>query len=319
MKESSFSRVSRRSGFTLIELLVVIAIIAILAAILFPVFAQAREKARAISCVSNMKQISTAIMMYIQDYDETFPLYSAGYCGRVTNPLDPNDTPGGTDGAGRRPMWQYQIYPYLKNWDVYSCPSDPGSWPNTPPYLEKFYNLSYGYNYGYLSTLMVTGGNTTAMDPGCGATQWWVGVGLARVGRPADIVLLADTGGKAAFAGAPTTVGSMVNPPDAYPSTNYFYGINTVGWGQGCDNYYLPGDVAPGPGAPQWADTGGFAFRHNIGGNVAFTDGHVKYQKVGALGTGTNNANLALSCTATLVTDYSQYHWDPRHDTGPQQ
>src|SRR2546429_2857048 len=62
-----------RPGFTLIELLVVIAIIAILAAILFPVFAQAREKARQTSCLSNMKQLSTALIMYVQDYDETLP------------------------------------------------------------------------------------------------------------------------------------------------------------------------------------------------------------------------------------------------------
>jgi len=63
--------VSRKRGFTLIELLVVIAIIAILAAILFPVFAQAREKARAISCLSNCKQMGTAVLMYAQDYDES--------------------------------------------------------------------------------------------------------------------------------------------------------------------------------------------------------------------------------------------------------
>src|SRR5437763_5721261 len=66
------SAIRSRRGFTLIELLVVIAIIAILAAILFPVFAQAREKARAISCISEQKQIGTAAMMYVQDYDETF-------------------------------------------------------------------------------------------------------------------------------------------------------------------------------------------------------------------------------------------------------
>jgi len=302
MQESSFSGVSRRSGFTLIELLVVIAIIAILAAILFPVFAQAREKARAISCVSNMKQISTGIMMYVQDYDETFPLFSAGFCGRVTNPLDSNDTPGGSSGIGRRAMWQYQIYPYLKNWDIYSCPSDAGK---TSGNIEKFYNLSYGYNYGYLSKLEVT------KDPGCAATQWFSGVGLATVKRPAETVLLADTGGKQAFPGG-STLGSDLNPPDAWPSTNYFYGPDTVGWGQNCGNYYA------GTGGAKWSNTGGFAWRHNEGGNVGYTDGHVKYSKIGALGVGTNNANLALDCTQTCVTDYGKYLWDPRSESGSQ-
>ena len=71
-------RLSRRSGFTLIELLVVIAIIAILAAILFPVFAQAREKARQASCISNQKQLGTGLLMYSQDYDEMLLM---GFCG----------------------------------------------------------------------------------------------------------------------------------------------------------------------------------------------------------------------------------------------
>src|SRR5579862_4228664 len=72
--DSSAHRARRRSAFTLIELLVVIAIIAILAAILFPVFAQAREAARATSCLSNVKQLNTCVQMYIQDYDETIPI-----------------------------------------------------------------------------------------------------------------------------------------------------------------------------------------------------------------------------------------------------
>src|SRR5918911_1001893 len=76
MRRRNGAAYGRASGFTLIELLVVIAIIAILAAILFPVFAQAREKARMVACLSNTKQIGLAVMQYVQDYDETYPTNS---------------------------------------------------------------------------------------------------------------------------------------------------------------------------------------------------------------------------------------------------
>ena len=102
--------ISKRRGFTLIELLVVIAIIAILAAILFPVFAQAREKARATSCLSNVKQLGLGVHMYAQDWDETFPVYADSWPGKGSPPPNSN--------------WGDGIYPYVKNDQIYLCPSD---------------------------------------------------------------------------------------------------------------------------------------------------------------------------------------------------
>ena len=107
----------RRNGFTLVELLVVIAIIAILAAILFPVFAQAREKARGISCLSNAKQLGLAMSQYMQDYDGVFPIWWSG----VTTSPDPVN-----GQVRRRDIWFGELLlPYLKNVKVFKCPSDP--------------------------------------------------------------------------------------------------------------------------------------------------------------------------------------------------
>src|SRR5579862_9622044 len=103
-----------RRGFTLIELLVVIAIIAILAAILFPVFAQAREKARQSSCASNEKQLGLAVIQYVQDFDETLPLADfQNYWGDCSS------------NANDSVSWRTVIYPYVKSTGVYLCPSDP--------------------------------------------------------------------------------------------------------------------------------------------------------------------------------------------------
>jgi prepilin-type N-terminal cleavage/methylation domain-containing protein/prepilin-type processing-associated H-X9-DG protein len=102
-----------RVGFTLIELLVVIAIIAILAAILFPVFARARENARRASCQSNQKQIGLGVMQYTQDYDERYP-------------NSWSDFPDGTAGNGvvGAPKWMDDIQPYVKSTQLFTCPSD---------------------------------------------------------------------------------------------------------------------------------------------------------------------------------------------------
>ena len=110
---------TRSSGFTLIELLVVIAIIAILAAILFPVFAQAREKARQTACLSNFKQIGAALMMYAQDYDETLPTHSIGSGDWIVAFYN---EPTSYAATVPRISWMYAIQPYLKNTMVYQCP-----------------------------------------------------------------------------------------------------------------------------------------------------------------------------------------------------
>ncbi|NLO07609.1 MAG: DUF1559 domain-containing protein [candidate division WS1 bacterium] len=116
----------KRAGFTLIELLVVIAIIAILAAILFPVFARAREKARQTSCLSNLKQIGLAFMAYAQDYDECMTLAPDA-------------------GALSHHWWNVTLQPYILNEQVLDCPSDPSL------------DYAYGYNYRHLRTDSTTG------------------------------------------------------------------------------------------------------------------------------------------------------------------
>ena len=147
-----------KRGFTLIELLVVIAIIAILAAILFPVFARARDKANAAACLSNIKQIGLSAHMYMQDFDEhmLFACYSMGV----------ND-PGGYSWW----RWYWSLEPYMKNMDVLKCESyrfNPGRSPNS--YGYNAYNLGYYYRADR-------------------TTRMYTGVMLAEVPEPSNIIM----------------------------------------------------------------------------------------------------------------------------------
>jgi len=147
----------RRRGFTLIELLVVIAIIAILAAILFPVFARAREKARQASCQSNEKQLVLALLMYAQDYDECISMHTGGF--------------GYPDLAtSEREWWPHRVQPYVKNFQLFICPSY-GQWIVCNEC--RGYHSWYG---GYTGTCAV----------------WQTTTKLGALERPANSILLGD-------------------------------------------------------------------------------------------------------------------------------
>jgi prepilin-type N-terminal cleavage/methylation domain-containing protein/prepilin-type processing-associated H-X9-DG protein len=159
-----------RSGFTLIELLVVIAIIAILAAILFPVFAQAREKARQSACISNLKQVGLAAVMYAQDYDETYPgMWQWSPCAIKWH--SPYLYPPGFDYDVADQVCQ--TCPYVKNAQVYSCPSRSNS-------------CSYGYAYPTM-----WGGYPLIPNSAYGFPT---GPALAAFSHPADTVMITDSG-----------------------------------------------------------------------------------------------------------------------------
>jgi len=191
----------RRSAFTLIELLVVIAIIAILAAILFPVFAQAREKARQATCVSNLKQLGTACVMYAQDYDESYPMLESGGGARLTvaNLLDPyiKTNKKNVNSAGGN-LWPED--------SIWRCPS--GTTYNSGD-LQSYFTV--GYNYLYLTD--AAPGPKGDFKSGGGIYQWTQpGRPLAAVAQPADTVMFADAGHSDGPKGKRPTWDSLLPP-----------------------------------------------------------------------------------------------------------
>ena len=259
----------QHNAFTLIELLVVIAIIAILAAILFPVFAQAREKARQTSCLSNLKQIGLGIMQYTQDYDETFP--------------------AGLQSGWWQAGWTWQVVPYLKSTDILRCPSDPvGDSVLTWAGFRTSY-VSNGYIRWNGTSNENAGPMGATIDPTSTATPWLVDYGVntvASVNRPTESILLTERA-------------------HVYPLVETSAG-NTYNWGPACMITNLaswetngvplaPQSIPDGtrpktakkydPAGPDGAVTG----IHSEFANFAFVDGHVKSMKPAATNPDPNN------------------------------
>src|SRR5687768_5395404 len=136
MAKRHFECHSMRRGFTLIELLVVIAIIALLAAILFPVFARARENARRTTCASNLKQLGLGLAQYTQDFDETFPLRRFAPFGSAAAYSSSDATAGNYD----QNSWRSVIQPYIKSEQLFVCPSNPDNKKRTydPEFMRSY-------------------------------------------------------------------------------------------------------------------------------------------------------------------------------------
>ena len=253
----SASTSGKSSAFTLIELLVVIAIIAILAAILFPVFAKAREKARQISCLSNMKQLGLGFMQYTQDNDENYPTGSSG-------PL----------GQG----WAGTIYTYVKSTGVFKCPDD-STQPQTSNGVVS-YPVSYAANFNFMRT---DGGSPG--DPHTGQS-------LASLASPAKTVLLNEVRGIYApitdikEANGANGVHSSTSNGNyngtVYPFGGYGQGGNMV---TGClGNLDCSAWVNNPPGEGFAAKTG----LHTDGSSFMMTDGHAKWYRGASVSGGSN-------------------------------
>ncbi len=252
----------KKLGFTLIELLVVIAIISILAAILFPVFASAREKARQTACLSNLKQLGLAVTQYEQDYDEYPPCGVNWY------------TPGGNGWAG-------QIYPYVKSTGVYMCPDDPDPDPH----------CSYSYNS---NVIQPPNGSTVTSYPlaqfaspsktvllsemaGNYSSTIWTISDPASVST-SDAYMNAGTGGY-----SPSGNGTLIAGDGRYGSAGYGTLQYVTGYIRNASTQYYS--------QPAYYYYSGATGRHTGGANYLLADDHAKFFRPAAVSAGSTNSS----------------------------
>jgi len=266
-----------KSGFTLIELLVVIAIIAILAAILFPVFATVREKARQTSCSSNMKQLGLAVMQYVQDNDENFPIAFATWTGTA-------------------PVWPVEISPYVKTYKVFQCPDDSlshntNTWKGTPiSYVANgasIYDTAIGHHRFVGVFAMMKSNGDWANPRVTGPEDYADNIAIrtvAGVGRPSDTIMLAETLNQD---------GSVANSTENMSSWYYSTLTNYFQW-ESIPEGTRVGVYPDGPNGAISAPHSGKTLT-----NFLFTDGHVKSMRPAATNPN-NNADPAVNASNNM-------------------
>jgi len=295
-----------RRAFTLIELLVVIAIIAILAAILFPVFAQAKAAAKSTASLSNAKQIGLGWVMYQNDYDDT-----------VVPEVVWNASDAfywyGSPGSAFSP-WTYELLPYEKTGQIYQDPQTSANpvGKGIPEATWDAYNPEYSYNYEQLDPWLP--------DPNGPLKQFHInysmnGISATSLSKPSQTVVAAAAassadGGWASWygVGSPLPWESLEAPfcganGYTFDHTSYCMGYN--GWGSWGIGSYFAGWINT---AVAGANTGNMSLRRSNLGVTIYADGHAKAVQPGSLAVGTT-WNPTIQSTAVVMSNSSQYLW----------
>jgi len=277
-----------RKAFTLIELLVVIAIIAILAAILFPVFAQAKLAAKKTASLSNTKEVTLAAIMYGGDYDDYLPLSDSGPTSQLT----------GT-AANHANTWQGIVLPYIKSEQLFvdTGMGDPNNIYGSGPlawYRNQNLFPEFGYNYLFLSPF------------------WQCSTSVARsftqAAQPANTVMFTTSSEQYGIK-TPTVGYYDANAPGAWPYVDPAPNA--------CIYYFAAGKLWTGNWSANNPSTIGRVtsstrtITYNQGANVGWVDGHAKYMKDGALAAGTNygSASYTSSGSGAAIIQLSSYLW----------
>ena len=326
----------KNSAFTLIELLVVIAIIAILAAILFPVFAQAKLAAKKTASLSNIKQLTLANIMYEGDYDDDFVIFTQ-------NPFNTGcGDPGVTNGSGSCKVapynltlnWDLLLNPYIKSTGLFVDPGTGdaqgmfGGGPNAT-HLNQNWHPQYGYNYLFLSPLGLSGLSGGGWLPNAGFSLFGIGRSSTTAISPANTVMFTgsqSSGGAYASLSSTTPVAGLVyNTPDNNALTDP---------GLGCQLYYATNRLtyvdcsqSNGPTCnwtSQWVGQSSYpglapitgatrALSPYQGANVGWVDGHAKNMTAGALAAGTDfgssSSTSGYAGFGSVITDITKYLW----------
>lgn len=260
---------STRKGFTLIELLVVIAIISLLAAILFPVFARARENARRSSCQSNLRQIGLAILQYVQDNDEYTPKpYFHNGPNTWTNPYTWNSASFGEDSGTVNYKWMDAVYPYIKSEQVFVCPSAQRLGVGASSWLVVGVN-NYKYRCGatgagqgsglYFGSYVINGAYYSHPGNAVDYIHGPLNTPISRIVKPAETILVADGNGGVWFGPADGNTADIIDTswdPAVFRGPGSVFSIN-------------------------WDNNAQTVVERHLGfTNTLYCDGHVKARKL---------------------------------------